>query len=169
MPPTTIYPVIIAYDCHHIWFTPRCALKEEDSFWMTLRLHSYDAAQIFRRLKKCPVPVEQAVLKSFPQTSPHVVHVSSLNFRRLLPVVSSSQQRRKRLEVSCYHGIWRQSWILDSRYWIPVFVSETWILDSSRYWDSGFLELYSGFQSPRIPDSISKKSTHSGFHKQKFP
>ena len=53
------------------------------------------------------------------------------------------------------------SWIPDSSYWIPV--SGTWILDSSRLWDSGLLELSSGFQSPgfritrakyfRIPES----------------
>ena len=30
-----------------------------------------------------------------------------------------------------------------------VFVSGTLNLDPNRYWDSGFLELYSGFQSPR--------------------
>ena len=35
-------------------------------------------------------------------------------------------------------------WILDSGF----FVSETWTQDSNRYWDSGFLELFSGFQSP---------------------
>ena len=59
----------------------------------------------------------------------------------------------------------RQSWIMDSTpqipdptYWIPVFVSGTWILNSSRYYDSGFLGLYSGFQDQ-----------DSGFHKQKFP
>ena len=54
----------------------------------------------------------------------------------------------------------RQSWILesalwipDSRYWIPVFVSGTWTLLPNHQWDSGFLELYSGFQTPgvRIP------------------
>ena len=43
-----------------------------------------------------------------------------------------------------------QSSILDRRYWIPIFVSGTWILDS------GFLELYSGFQSLEIRDSTSK-------------
>jgi len=38
-------------------------------------------------------------------------------------------------------------------YRIPVFVSGTWILDSNRLWDPGFLELFSGLQSPefRIP------------------
>ena len=73
----------------------------------------------------------------------------------------------------------RQSWILDStpwipdsRYFIPVFVSGTWILDSNPLWNSGFLELYSGFQSPgfripqvkfsRFPDSTSKYFTDSG-------
>ena len=65
-----------------------------------------------------------------------------------------------------------KSWILDSRpripdsrRWILVFGSGGYILDSSRWWDSGFLELYSGFQSPgfqipqtkrsRIPDSLT--------------
>ena len=57
----------------------------------------------------------------------------------------------------------RQSWILDftplipdSRYWIPVFVSGTWIMGSKcdlvRF---QILELYSGFRSPgfRIPEA----------------
>ena len=65
-----------------------------------------------------------------------------------------------------------KSWILDSRpripdsrRWILVFGSGGYILDSSLWWDSGFLELYSGFQSPgfqipptkrsRIPDSLT--------------
>ena len=68
----------------------------------------------------------------------------------------------------------RHSWILDftplipdSRYWIPVSVSGTWILDSKcdlvRF---RILELHSGFRGPgfripkakisRIPDSTSK-------------
>ena len=40
----------------------------------------------------------------------------------------------------------------------PRFQNPAWIQDSNCYWDSGFLELYSGFQSP-------------GFHipQQKFP
>ena len=35
----------------------------------------------------------------------------------------------------------------------PRFRNPAWIQDSNCYWDSGFLELYSGFQSPgfRIP------------------
>ena len=40
------------------------------------------------------------------------------------------------------------SQIPDSGYWIPVFVSGPLILDCNLYWDSGFLELYYGFQSP---------------------
>ena len=54
-------------------------------------------------------------------------------------------------------------WILDSRYWITVFVSGFWILDSgfwmldsNRQRDFGLLELYSKVQD-------------SGFHKQNFP
>ena len=47
-------------------------------------------------------------------------------------------------------------------------VCGTWIPDSNRQWDSGFLELYSGFQSP---DSgfLSKNLLDSELHKQKFP
>ena len=46
-----------------------------------------------------------------------------------------------------------QSRSLDSRCWISVFVSITWILDSNRQQDSKFLQLNSGFQSMvfRIP------------------
>ena len=58
-------------------------------------------------------------------------------------------------------GIPRQSWILDStpwipdfRYWFPVFVNGIWILNSNRQWDSGFLELSSGFQSPGFRISL---------------
>ena len=46
---------------------------------------------------------------------------------------------------------------------IPVFVSGTWILGSNCWWDPGFLDLYSGFQSPgRIRDSTSKNFANSG-------
>ena len=31
---------------------------------------------------------------------------------------------------------------------LDFFVSKIWILDSSRWWDSGFFELYSGLQRP---------------------
>ena len=54
-------------------------------------------------------------------------------------------------------GNLRQSWILDSTPWIPDTLSAgTWILDPNRKGDSGFLELHSGFQSPRfqIPQPI---------------
>ena len=74
--------------------------------------------------------------------------------------------------------------------WIPVFVRRTWILDSSRLWDSGFHTVNSGFQVTGfqslsmelgfwipidcvIPDSLScildSKTQDSGFLKQKFP
>ena len=39
---------------------------------------------------------------------------------------------------------------VDSRYWITVSVSGTWNLDSNCSWDLGFIELYSGFQSPGL-------------------
>ena len=60
-------------------------------------------------------------------------------------------------------------WIRDSRNWIPVFVSVTWILDSNLWWDSGFLELYTGVQSPgfQIPRAIF--SPDSVFHAKNFP
>ena len=45
------------------------------------------------------------------------------------------------------------------------FVSTTWIPDSNRQWDSGFLELYSGYQSPgfRIPLAKISRISESGF------
>ena len=39
----------------------------------------------------------------------------------------------------------------DSRYCIPVFDCGTWILDFNRYWDSGLLELLSGFHKQNFP------------------
>ena len=67
----------------------------------------------------------------------------------------------------------RHSWILDfralipdSRYWIPVFVSRTWIMGSKcdlvRF---RILELYSGFRSPgfRIPQTKISRITETGF------
>ena len=42
-------------------------------------------------------------------------------------------------------------WSPDCYYWIPVFVSGTWILDSNRQLDSGFLQLYSGFHKQKFP------------------
>ena len=60
-----------------------------------------------------------------------------------------------RNHVQPMQGNPRQSWILDCTSWIPDFQVVDfslcrWNLDlycNSR-WDSGFLELYSGFQSP---------------------
>ena len=65
-------------------------------------------------------------------------------------------------------GFWTPRQILYSRYWIPVFVSGTWILDSNRLWDSGFLWVVLIFRipKPRVPDS--KTFSDFGFHKQKF-
>ena len=51
-------------------------------------------------------------------------------------------------------------------------VSGTWILDSDRYWDSGFLELYSGYQSPgfQIPQAkISRIPSHGATQIEYFP
>lgn len=41
----------------------------------------------------------------------------------------------------------RQSRTLNLGFWILVIVSKIWILDCNRWWDSAFLELYSGLQS----------------------
>ena len=51
--------------------------------------------------------------------------------------------------------------VLDSGF----FVSGTWILDCNRQWDSGFVELYSGFQSQgfRIPHAKVSRSPEFGF------
>ena len=53
-------------------------------------------------------------------------------------------------------------WIPDSRYWIPVFVSGTWILDSNCQWDAGLLVLYSGIQNPGFRIPRDKNFTDSG-------
>ena len=45
---------------------------------------------------------------------------------------------------SRFHTVDSGLQVLDSEF----FVSGTLILDSNRLWDSGFLKLYSGFQSP---------------------
>ena len=62
-------------------------------------------------------------------------------------------------------------------FWIPrhgfrisitgfqFFFSWIWIADSNCLWDSGFLQLYSGFQSPGFyMDSTSKTFQNSGFN-----
>ena len=48
---------------------------------------------------------------------------------------------------------------------MPFFVNGTWILDSNRSWDSGFFELYSGFQSLgfQIPRAKISRIAESGF------
>ena len=73
-------------------------------------------------------------------------------------------------------GIPRQSWILDStpwipdsRYWIPVFFSGIWILNSNRRWDSGLLELCSGFQSPGFQISLHEAMKNVLLVSQKNP
>ena len=53
-------------------------------------------------------------------------------------------------------------WIPDSRNWIPLFVSKTWILDSGIV--SGFLDSLCC-----IPNSTSKIFPDSGVYKQNFP
>ena len=56
-------------------------------------------------------------------------------------------------------------WIPDSKYCIPFVVSRTWILDSNRQSESGFLELYSEYQSLEFQISQAKFSLipESGF------
>ena len=46
--------------------------------------------------------------------------------------------------------------------WIPVFVKRTWILDSSRLWDSGFHIVNSGFQVTGF-QYLSKEQGSLGF------
>ena len=62
-------------------------------------------------------------------------------------------------------GFWTPRRILYSRYWIPIFSSGTWILDSKSLWDSGFLERYwysrfqsPGFQIPRFSQILASAS-----------
>ena len=60
----------------------------------------------------------------------------------------SAETRRAResktVMDSRFHTVASGLQVMDSEF----FVSRTWILDSNRLWDSGFLKLYSGFQSP---------------------
>ena len=63
--------------------------------------------------------------------------------------------------------------VLDSRsfsdhgFRIPDLFSGPWIPDSNCYWDSGFLQLFSGFQGPgfRI---LQAEFSVSGFNAQKL-
>ena len=65
-------------------------------------------------------------------------------------------------------------WILCGGFHIPVLFSGTWTTDSNHQWDSRFLELCSGFQSPgfqiqqekisQIPDSTSKSGIQISLH-----
>jgi len=44
---------------------------------------------------------------------------------------------------------------IPGRYWITVFVSGTWILDSTQLWDSRFVELWFGFQKQQFPGFLN--------------
>ena len=67
-------------------------------------------------------------------------------------------------------------WILCCGFHIPVLFSGTWTTDSNHQWDSRFLELCSGFQSPgfqiqqekisQIPDSTSNSGIQISLHGQ---
>ena len=87
-----------------------------------------------------------------------------------------SSQFFQRFDRSTYEGIQGSL-----GFWIPLrgfripdtefqSLSPEFNLDSGSnlLWDSGFLELSTRIPKPRIPDSTSKCSLHSGFHKQKF-
>ena len=69
-------------------------------------------------------------------------------------------------QIAACKGIRDDLW-----FWIPVtrfqiLVFGTWIPDSICYWDSGFLELHSGFQSPGFQISKAKISL---IPESKFP
>ena len=51
----------------------------------------------------------------------------------------------------------------------PILVSGTWIPDSNRYRDSGFLELYSRYYRKPGFQIYKKAFLDSRFHRQKFP
>ena len=55
--------------------------------------------------------------------------------------------------------------VLDSRF----FVSRTWIPDSSHWWVSGFIELYSEFQSPKSRFDEQKNSWIMDYKSKIFP
>ena len=108
----------------------------------TYRVASKD---IFWRGKK-----QQASQICWRQHPVHLLRYTFLDFGNFRPMKGNPKQS------------WIQDfmrWIPYSRHWIPVFVNETWILDST---------IVSG-----IPDSLSciqdSKAQHFHFHKQNFP
>ena len=111
-------------------FHPRMVFKCRDPF--LLSFFSYNIVIVFERCLLCWMPVK---------------------------LFLSNWTMKKCFCPSMIHTFWSEPmyygtpWIPDYRCWIPVLVIGTRILDSNRYWDSGFLELYSGFQSPgfRVP------------------
>ena len=89
-------------------------------------------------------------------------------FHCSVPCVNKGSPHVRESKTVCdsgFHAVDSRFQVLDSRF----FISGTWILDSNRQWNSGFLQLYSGFQSPgfcippapdkiaifQIPDSFS--------------
>ena len=56
--------------------------------------------------------------------------------------LSPDESESKSVLDSGFHAVDSGFQVLD------FFVSKIWILDSSRWWDSGFFELYSGLQRP---------------------
>ena len=96
------------------------------------------------------------------------INFASLNFTRcsLATPEKESSRINKQFRDGPMLGNPRQSWILDSSFWIFwILVRGTWIPDFNLWRDSGFRELNSGFQSPgyqipqgklgRIPESLS--------------
>ena len=62
---------------------------------------------------------------------------------------------------------------IPGRYWITVFVSGTWILDSIQLWDSRFVEQWFGFQKQNFPgfqnpDSVTLDDDTAIEHSRKW-
>ena len=84
--------------------------------------------------------------------------VASRRLCRIVRSLISLFDRRRQLVPFVAPGIRNSKTVFDSGFQIldsGRFVSGIWIPDSYRKRDSGFLELYSGFQSPgfRIPEA----------------
>ena len=89
------------------------------------------------------------IMKTAPSSS-FALYLS--RFREFSPY----ERESKTVLDSRFHAV---DSVFHARHWIPVFVNETWILDST---------IVSG-----IPDSLSciqdSKAQHFHFHKQNFP
>ena len=112
-------------------------------------------ASFHHRTEKLSSKVWTATAREWSKQFTHIEHRAG--------AVSPHVKESKTILDSGFH-------VVDSGFRIPItgfqiFFSWTWIQDSNRLWDSGFLELFSGFQGPgfRIPRAKISQIPESGF------